>query len=212
MKNIEKFNKKLLKKISIALLLAIILSGCAASTVVVPVVPVDFQKIDKIPISVELLLTGELQIAELFIQPDGFYRIPLGNALSENAELLARSIFKKVSVRSDEMPRSGQQIDAVLLPEIISATQTRPMLGLSKAVLLIVFQWTLNDRNGNPIWVDTIKAKGISSLVVGVSVKKGTKRRVQKVINDLFTKSFEAMSTSREIRKFASDHSAGDVL
>jgi len=207
-----KLKKKLLRKISSIILLVIILPGCGTSIVGVPVVPVDFQRIDKIPISVELLLTENLQIAELFVQIDGSYRVPLGNAFSENAELLARSIFKNVSVRSEEMPSSGQQIDAVLVPEMISATQTRPLIGSKDAVLLIVFQWTLNDRNRNPIWVDTIKAKGISRLVVGLNVKNGTKVRVEKVITDLFTKSFEAMSSSREIRKFASTNSAEDVL
>ena len=193
------------KKLFIIALLLIIVTGCAVKVLERPYVNVIFANTDKLPIKVDLQITSELRDAKLVVLTDEGYELPLGQSFAENAELLARHLFSQVNVVGEEVSIIETKADAILIPKMISATQTRPVFLPNDAVLQVVFEWKLIDAQGNLIWVDSITAKGISPLGPGLSVRKGTKRRAGILIPDLFKQSFDAMSSSETIKAFTAE-------
>jgi len=198
-------NKEILaRKVSFVALLLILVICCAGKLVEPPAIIINFPDIDKLPIKVDLRITEELLNAKLVVLTEGGFELPLGQVFSENSERLARHLFSQVSVVHDEASGADTKSDAILIPKVVSVTQTRPMLGYKNSVLLVVFEWWLYNGRGNLIWVDSILAKGVSPLASGASVRKGTQKRADKVTQDLFDKSFQAISSSEVIKTFAS--------
>jgi hypothetical protein len=66
----------------------------------------------------------------------------------------------------------------------------------------ILFNWSLNDRAGAPIWVTTIAGDG-KGTVVSLGSKGAAREQVEMVLSDVFQKSLREISASPLIREFA---------
>jgi hypothetical protein len=72
----------------------------------------------------------------------------------------------------------------------------------------IELEWTLKDLKGDIVWIDIVtgEGKGRMGNPARKSGKKAQEKQVQAVMRDLFLKSFDAISTSVEIRQFSDRH------
>jgi len=154
-----------------------------------------YSQTTKVPLKVELFLSDELRAAEWQqkgLQARGNYRLVLGDALAFNSEHVAREVFAAVVVTGGSEGPGQAGLRAALIPRFVNAEQ----YGNTLTVLL---EWTLQDADGNIVWVDTIKGEGDSSW----SLWSGSEPASTPMLNDLFHKSFTALSSSRAIREFA---------
>lgn len=69
--------------------------------------------------------------------------------------------------------------------------------------LTVLLEWTLKDEQGNIIWLDTVKGEGEAPALF---LESNLEQRSKAMLNDLFNKSFQALSSSRAIREFAAKH------
>jgi hypothetical protein len=152
---------------------------------------------NKVPIKVELYLSDDLRAAEWKGSPGpGSYRLALGEALARNAETVTREVFAAVVVTGGGGGPGTAGINAVLIPRFVTAEQTAE-------TLTVLLEWTLKDEMGNTVWVDTIKGEGVSSAW---SLQSAIEERSKAMLDNLFHKSFTALSSSRAIREFAAKH------
>ena len=177
--------------------IVMLIGGCSSqSQLKLQFTPDAYQKLHKYPIRIRLELSDDYRNVKVH---DGKV-IPIGADLTRYSTILAEQIFDLVS--DSTSPNSGENIDAVLVPEILSINHQRKMWAGQEARIMIIQKWTLKDSSGKPIWIQTVTGVGV--MGVGTAFSEGTreKERAQLAIDDLFTKSAEEMSSSVEIRKF----------
>lgn len=180
------------------------LAGCTI-TFNPPTHPVaGYVSTSKTPLNVELRLSEELRAAKWKGTRAGdTFVIPLGEALAKNAEVVARELFANVVVTNGTTGPAQAGVDAVLTPRMVSAEQTMVIWAFEEQVLTVMLEWILKDPQGNLVWVDTVKGEGETNMgTVFTGISNG-QERVKKMLEDLFHKSFQVMSSSRAIRDFA---------
>ncbi|MGE0826155.1 MAG: hypothetical protein AB7G75_17115 [Candidatus Binatia bacterium] len=153
-----------------------------------------YSQTTKIPLNVELFLSDELRAAEWHgkgTRGSGNYRLDLGTVLAYNAENVTREVFSEVLVTGGSEGPGQARLPGVLIPRFVNAERYGN-------TLTILLEWTLRDAEDNVVWIDTIKGEGSSTW----SLLSPTEQQSVAVINDLFHKSFTALSTSRAIREF----------
>ena len=132
---------------------------------------------------------------------DGFVSdISLGNAFSYNAEKLAREIFSNVVITRGLANENQNEIDAILTPKAILIDMPWVQGTWNDTVITAVVEWTLTDSDGNILWASTIVGEGHGT---GGTKRGPVEKRVKALNDDLFDKSFVAISSSPEIAAFA---------
>jgi hypothetical protein len=176
-----------------------LLAGCVTRPVTVETAPKilvsGYNQTTKVPLKVELFLSDELRAAgwqQKGLQASGNYRLVLGDALAFNSEHVAREIFAAVVVTGGSEGPGQAGLRAALIPRFVNVERYGNTLTL-------LLEWTLQDADGNTVWVDTIKGEGASSW----SPWSKSEPASTPMLNDLFHKSFTALSSSRAIREFA---------
>lgn len=132
------------------------------------------------------------------------YILPIGNALCINAEAVARTVFTAVKIVRDKVASPVPDVDAVLIPSLAVIERDRPASVFSTQTTSILFNWSLNDKRGEPIWVTTILGEGKGPMGHPISKDSG-REQVEKALNDVFQKSLQEISSSRAIREFAAN-------
>lgn len=158
-------------------------------------------KQEKINLNVELILSEELRNAQFNgrVVFDTVV-IPLGEAFTQNAEKVTRELFAGVVVSNRENGSAPTGVDAVLIPKMQLAAATLRQGRKGEQVITVMFEWRLKDLDGATIWVKTIRGDGTSEG--HFFQRKVEEKRVRGLNQDLFQKSFEAISSSPEIRNF----------
>lgn len=185
-------------------ILILALSGCVVSKVSLKPVT-GYPQAEKINLKVQLMLTEEMCSAVWHMNYDyddgkappkdnRKLDFPLGDDFCLNTRKVANILFTDVIEKKNSSSITG--IDAILTPKILTLIRNRPPGATNEQTTTIIVKWSLKDNNGNIIWVDTITAQGKANLV-------DTQKQVQNLFNDLFQKSFKALSSSVEIRRFA---------
>ena len=67
----------------------------------------------------------------------------------------------------------------------------------------VIFEWTMKDAKGNTVWVDTITGEAQAHGGNIFTHRAQTRERVKAVVEDLFRKSFQAISSSASVREVA---------
>lgn len=187
--------------------LALVFSGCTTiyDFKIDPVA--EYSQRNKIGLGIELRLTDEFcnyaWERKVFVDT---YRLPLGSTLSENAEIVTREVFKDVVVTKGGTKALKANVVAVLMPKVTSVERSPIMRAWEIAETIIYIEWNLTNLQGEVIWVSTIKGVGRAKQGIYLNLKKQTQKQVQKAVEDLFLKTFDAMSSSPEIREFAATH------
>ena len=103
-----------------------------------------------------------------------------------------REVFAAVVVAGGSEGPGQAGLPAILIPRFVSAER----YGNTLSVLL---EWRLKDAEDKVVWIDTIKGEGSSTW----SLVSAAEQQSVAMLNDLFHKSFTALSSSRVIREFA---------
>lgn len=187
-------------KIIYVFILALLLSACQ-TVYKLPAQPVlGYPKSEKINLNVNLILSDELCKTEWQYWDVITYTIPLGDAICQNAEVVTRELFSTVAIKNHVPVSKETEVGATLIPRVISFEMPWVQGIWNYTIITVIFEWTLKDSNDNIIWVDTITAEGIEK---GGLHREPTERRIKDLIDDLFHNSFQAISTSPEIKDFA---------
>ena len=67
----------------------------------------------------------------------------------------------------------------------------------------VFLEWKLQDLRGETIWVDTIVGEGTGPMGQPLNDDSG-KEQVEQLLDELFLKSYEALTSSPEIQQFSS--------
>ena len=190
-----------------AVLLCLWLVGCT-HTYDVHEEPFDgYPAAKKLDLTVRLIIPQELEQAKWQRKSMGdTYRLLLGPALTRNVRILADTLFTRVI--EDEVGPDDPGPDAILTPRLVSIERTLGATAYGDSVLSVVLEWTLTDPNGKIVWVDTVSGSGTANSGNLFSVNKHTRNQSRLMFEELFRGSFEAMSVSPEIRRYASSRSA----
>jgi hypothetical protein len=158
---------------------------------------------EKIHLKVGVNLTDELLQAKGETHSMGdTWVIPIGGSIATNACVLARHTFDEVVNMSNSQLPPNETVTAILTPKVAYANRTMGATSFGKSIVDIKVEWTLSDLSGNTIWVDTID--GQSSGSTGwTSATKVLKRALE----DLLTKSQQAISSAPAIRQYAQKQS-----
>lgn len=184
--------------LSVSAWIAILLSGCALH---VPERIVSYP--DEPPgndLSVELVLSEEFRNAKWEPQSGGAGRtVMLGDNLTVNATSLAERLFGEVIVTGEATDTTP---NPTLLPRIRFISRTMPATGFGTQETAIALEWTLKDAQGNLVWVDTVTGIGRGGL-------DSVDEQLHPLIDDLFLKSFQEISSSFEVTRLAASASRG---
>ena len=116
--------------------------------------------------------------------------------------MLARALFSDVVVMHDGSVPPGSDADAVLIPRVLSITHTRPLFTFQDMQTTMVFEWTMKQRNGDVVWVDTITVSDKATMG-GLSAGANARAHVEAMVALLYRRSFEAMASSPQIKEFS---------
>ena len=162
-----------------------------------------YQDGNQIDLKIGIVVTNEFRNTTI-VEESPFYKktIFLGEALALNTENLGEILFSDITVANSTELVVNSDIDAVLIPKVIFTDQSSAM----QMTIIAKVEWTMNDLNGNNIWVDTITGKGSEPAGNSSTEHDQTEKRIKKLMKDLFMKSHKAISSSPEIREYAKNH------
>lgn len=184
----------------------LLVSGCSYTYDAPQLTVAYYPEAHKMDLSVELLLTDEFQNAKW---EDRGFILPLGEALSRNAEAMSRAVFASVVVVRAEMPSKARNSDAILTPNMMSAQRTVGATAFSEQITTILLEWTLTDPDGKLIWVDTVQGEGIGLSGNVFTHEAKTREQADLALNRLFQSSAKAISSSPEIGAYARTRRGG---
>ncbi len=170
-------------------LASLLLAGCA-SVSNAPFTGYTAQ--EKIHLKVAVNITDELLAAK-----NDKWNIPIGEFIATNAPVLAQNTFDEViRVRNGQVPAT-ENVGAVLTPKVAYLTRTIGATGGGESIVDMKVEWTLSDPKGNAVWVDTIDGRS------SASTRSNYKKVARAALEDLLTRSQQAISSAAAIREFA---------
>ncbi len=131
------------------------------------------------------------------------FKMPLGEALSNNAEALSEAMFSNVTVRrlaSGDPPAEPNRVDAVLIPTVSVVERAMGAWAFGKMRTVIGVEWVLTDREGNLVWLQTIQGSGAANTGNIFTHHGNARKQAKLAIADLFSKTFDAMAAAPEIK------------
>lgn len=188
-----------LKTVTIIAVLTLVLAGCT-HLINPPKEPyTGYTQQEKIRLKVALNITDELRNAkhETHYTGDNWV-IPIGGSIAQNASVLARHIFAEVVETTTGGKMANIPVQAILTPKVAYINRTTGATGHGKSIVSIKVEWTFSDPSGNVIWVETLSAE--SSGSTGFT---NPEKLVKKALEDVLTKSHQAILSSESIRQFA---------
>jgi hypothetical protein len=182
----------------------LLLSGGCTHMMEQPVHEIDLPSVgNKIDLPVRLVLTDEFRTAQWTKSAMGdTWIVPLGENLVHDAKRVARNVFVAPIIPDDGAYRGDLgRARYRLTPKMLFSEQSFGVTAFSEAKTSIGLEWSLADESGRQVWVESVKGVGVG---IGGNVftgKKHQKLRLQKALQDLFTKSQDAMLASATLRQ-----------
>ncbi len=184
------------------LIFILVLNSCAM-VYEIPEVQVSYPKTDKIGLNILLFLTNEFRNTMWQDQEGELDLIQLGEHFVKNSEKLANTLFSNVLVTSDPTSHTETQIVAILTPRVVSIKKSYPMTIFQPVITTFIFEWSLKDKKNDLIWIDTITLRLNCDGCTAMGASGKIKKHGQKIVEELFQKSFNSISSSQEIKEFA---------
>jgi len=160
---------------------------------------------EKIDMAVALQIDEAYKAAQLEVHAMGdTWLTPLGQGLSDNSRLMCEHLFREVQVvEAESVDASAHGVDAVVTPSAVGINQNMPIWAFDEMELVVEVEWAVRNRANQVIFQDTIKGSGANNAGNAFTSKSQLKKRVQLMMDDLFSKSFTELSASPEIRQAA---------
>ena len=189
-------------------LVLLVVAACTANTACTHVYKVDgvaydgYRDIEKRNLDVELRLTDEFSNYTWEMKRMGdTFQMPLGQALCRNAEALCEALFDDVTVRrvTATEPSGLSAADGALTPAVSVVERAMGGWAFGKMTTVIGVEWTMTDRDGNLVWVQTIQGSGAANTGNMFTHHGNARKQAERAIEDLFTKTYEAIAASPDI-------------
>ncbi len=176
---------------------ALVLTGCT-HTIKPPKQPfTGYAPQPKIALRVGLNITPELLEAKWERHSMGdTWVIPIGQSIADNSLVLAQHVFTEV-VADPSRQAEQSSPDAILTPQVAYIGRTQGATSFGQSITSIKVEWTLTEPSGQTIWADTISGESTGST--GWS---NPEKVLKRSLEDLLTKSQQAMSSSEAIRQY----------
>lgn len=161
---------------------------------------------NKINVPVVLVLSRDLSAATVSWKIGGplfgdTYRESIGMSLEQEAEALAKAIFRQVTVvraaNNEKVPQGMPTLTVNVLAS--DRHMNRNFTGFNTINVLLHIEWTLRGLDKQVIWVHGVEGNGTES---GRSwnFKEETVRAISKAIGDAFEKSYASAVDAPEIK------------
>jgi len=95
----------------------------------------------------------ETAVQSMHIFPS--HRWLLGGVLSENAEALARVLFRDVVVTQDAAV-GERNVHATLTPVVTALRYSEPRRAFAEALVTVEIAWAIRNRAGETVWQDRV--------------------------------------------------------
>jgi hypothetical protein len=105
------------------------------------------------------------------------------------------------SVTSVATGKDAAEAQAILVPKFVDVSATKTMGAFSTRELTVLLEWTVKDRSGRTIWIETVQGSGKNHMGNGFTYKTDLKEIIHYAVQDLAHKSVVAMDASPELRK-----------
>jgi hypothetical protein len=103
-------------------------------------------------------------------------------------------------MRNGQLP-PNETVAVILTPKVAYFTRTVGATAGGESIVDIKLEWTLNDVNGNPIWVNTIDGRS------SASTRTNPNKVAKQALVDLLLKSQQTISSAQAIKQFAQKQS-----
>jgi hypothetical protein len=153
-----------------------------------------YAQAEKIDLIVGLHVTDELRTFEW--ESRGQIIRP-GDYVAQNAELLARRVFREVAI---PIPAATGAVDAILTPKLVYVNRTRGATSFGESITSVKVEWNLNDPHGKSIWLETIggEARGSTGWTPPEELLK-------QALEEMLLRSQQAFSAAEAIRRFSDE-------
>jgi hypothetical protein len=98
---------------------------------------------------------------------------------------------------------AADAVDAqlVLAPRFVDVSATKTMGAFSTRELTVLLEWTVKDKSGRTVWIETVQGTGKNHMGNGFTYKTDLKEIIRYAVKDLAQNSVAAMDASPELRK-----------
>jgi hypothetical protein len=96
---------------------------------------------------------------------------------------------------------SSGDAQVVLLPRIVDVAATSAAGAFSNREMVVVLEWTVKDRSGKTVWIDTVQGTAKHHQGNTFTYSKNVKLIVRDSVKDAAEKSASKMSSAPELRK-----------
>ncbi len=93
------------------------------------------------------------------------------------------------------------EAQVVLIPRFIDLSATKTMGAFSTRELTVFLAWTVKDKSGRTVWIETVQGSGKNHMGNGFTYRTDLKEIIHYAIDDLARKSIAEMDASPELRK-----------
>jgi hypothetical protein len=185
-------HKPCLSTLASALLIAAVLHGICL-TARSQTAPPAGQKLD---LSAAVVMNPELCATKIKKNSETF---EVGRAACDLLKSALEQGFSSVtSVAAD---KDAQDAQAILIPRFVDVSATKTMSAFSTRELIVLLEWTVKDKSGRTVWIETVQGSGKNHIGNAFTYKKDMKEIIQYAVQDLAHKSVVAMDASPELRK-----------
>lgn len=123
----------------------------------------------------------------------------VGKAACESLKTDLEQGFSAVTSVAAE--NDAVEAQAVLKPKFVDVSATKTMGAFSTRELTILLEWTVKDKSGRTVWIETVQGSGKNHMGNAFTYKTDLKEVIRFAVKDLAHKSVIAMDASPDLRK-----------
>jgi hypothetical protein len=152
------------------------------------------------PVPQKLSLTAALVLTPEFcetVNKKGGEKFPVGKTACTELEPVLQRSFASLT-RVDDSSEAGDA-QVVLEPKFADVGATQKAFAFSKRELVVIVEWTVRDRSGKAIWLETVQ--GSAQRHIGNAFTHGSnlKHIVEDSVQDVAEQSAAKMSSSQQL-------------
>ncbi len=155
----------------------------------------------KLALSAEVVLTQEFCSTKTkkgdFVS--GKETFEVGKAACAEIEPALKKVFQSL-IRVDSVPSAGDT-QVVLLPRFVDVGATRTALAFSNRELVVLVEWTVKDKSGNTLWLETVQGSSKHHMGNLFTHGKNVRLVVNDSVKDMAEQTAVKMGASPELRK-----------
>jgi hypothetical protein len=125
----------------------------------------------------------------------------IGKAACEELEPALKGVFSSLTRMA--VPPSPEETQVVLLPKFGDVDATKTMGAFSDREMVILLEWTVKDRSGKTVWIETVQGSSKHHMGNAFTHGKNVKLIVEDSVKDAAEQSAIKMSSSPELRRLA---------